>query len=464
MAHCFVHREEVSEHAVRWGAKFVFFAGAGETTKRCLLEGYDTRHRQDNSMLRVTIRMDMLSGDILFKVPTGDTATTPQPAQEETGDLSGGSIASGSSGFDPVPTILDHSSELMPPPPVPLQLDDIIPDSGLGNHEPGHSRNNSNTSQMSKASGYSSLSQNGIFSSARYTASVNLTLVALHGTEPLLTALPRTSMTPGPTQPRYPEKSRNQSLSHRILLRLRYPTYDIPESEPTPDSGPPIRNNPTSSPRKNSTSSISYRTPDSPRKNSIFSLSSRPPISPKQNLTSASPKFSYGPRKMSTSSPRASPMTNNNENGCICALHEQKQKLLDGAVTNVATMKQGMRCSDEDLLREDGSPTELMQRRKSTPSGSGLSESGGGSLERAKIAAERRKKPQEESGSATLSGKESRVEVTRVNPDDLIAELLQETNFNPDETAENGSTALGSHQVKSETSSRPLKQVVMDKS
>jgi hypothetical protein len=44
------------------------FAGSGQTTRRCLLEGYDTRHRQDNSMLTVAIRMNMLSGDILFKV------------------------------------------------------------------------------------------------------------------------------------------------------------------------------------------------------------------------------------------------------------------------------------------------------------------------------------------------------------------------------------------------------------
>jgi hypothetical protein len=44
------------------------FAGSGQTTRRCLLEGYDTRHRQDNSMLTVAIRMNMLSGDVLFKV------------------------------------------------------------------------------------------------------------------------------------------------------------------------------------------------------------------------------------------------------------------------------------------------------------------------------------------------------------------------------------------------------------
>lgn len=45
------------------------YAGAGETCKKALLEGYDNRHtRQDNSMLRFSIKMNMLSGDVLFKV------------------------------------------------------------------------------------------------------------------------------------------------------------------------------------------------------------------------------------------------------------------------------------------------------------------------------------------------------------------------------------------------------------
>lgn len=43
-------------------------AGAGETTRRCLLEGYDPRRRQDNSVLRLRIKMNMISGDPLFKV------------------------------------------------------------------------------------------------------------------------------------------------------------------------------------------------------------------------------------------------------------------------------------------------------------------------------------------------------------------------------------------------------------
>lgn len=43
------------------------FAGAGVIHKKALLEGYDARHRQDNSMLHFTLTMLLLSGDILFK-------------------------------------------------------------------------------------------------------------------------------------------------------------------------------------------------------------------------------------------------------------------------------------------------------------------------------------------------------------------------------------------------------------
>lgn len=52
------------------------FAGAGVTSRRCLLEGYNTRHRQDNSMLRIKVKMTMLSGDILFKAPPSSMKTT----------------------------------------------------------------------------------------------------------------------------------------------------------------------------------------------------------------------------------------------------------------------------------------------------------------------------------------------------------------------------------------------------
>lgn len=43
------------------------YAGSGETSRRFLLEGYDSRHRLDNSLLRVGIKLHMVSGDIVFK-------------------------------------------------------------------------------------------------------------------------------------------------------------------------------------------------------------------------------------------------------------------------------------------------------------------------------------------------------------------------------------------------------------
>ncbi|XP_065343963.1 EEIG family member 2 isoform X3 [Cloeon dipterum] len=384
-------REEVTEHAVRWGANFRFvckmsanistgildpcllrisvrkevkggrtfqklgfidlnlaeFAGAGEMTRRYLLEGYDTKHRQDNSMLKVTIRMDMLAGDILFKVPTPPVIATNN--QEENADLSGGSIASGSSGFGSLPKkrpplfgselvpAMEHPSlaaDLMPPPMPPPDFDaPAIPTNHITvdslAHEPGHSRNNSNTSQMSKASGYSSLSQS-----------------------------------------QHSRQSSSGDSGHTRLLA-------------------------------------------------------------------------------------------------------QHRKHHEGAL-------RAAKCSDDDLVEDCDSPTELLQRRRSTPnpsSGSGLSESGGGSLERAKLAGERRKKglPEESSQSSVITtGKESRVEVTRVNPNELIAELLQTTNLEQDESAEtsglqlfiakDGTTAFGSHDVKRQASSGAFQQVVMDKS
>lgn len=77
--------------------------------------------------------------------------------------------------------------------------------------------------------------------------------------------------------------------------------------------------------------------------------------------------------------------------------------------------------------------------RNPSPSSLVLSETG--SLDRAKAALERRKKAQvQETDLNTVSG---RVEVTRVNPDHLIAELLKNTNLDQsDESAESKSTYM----------------------
>lgn len=127
------NREEVKNHTVKWGQKFEFpckmtsnastgvldpctvrisirkeikggrsyqklgfidlnlaeFAGSGLTSRKCLLEGYDTRHRQDNSMLNVSIRMHMIQGDILFKVPSPSPKSKAIPPQENLGGMGG---------------------------------------------------------------------------------------------------------------------------------------------------------------------------------------------------------------------------------------------------------------------------------------------------------------------------------------------------------------------------------------
>ncbi|BES92938.1 unnamed protein product [Nesidiocoris tenuis] len=216
------NREEVQDHKVKWGSKFEFvckmsasastgvldpcmlrvsvrkelkggrsfqklgftdlnlaeYAGSGFTQRKCLLEGYDLRRRQDNSMLSLTIRMNMLAGDILFKVPSPTIKPKTVSADEQPketaepeavmpndrrDDFSGGSIASVSSGFGSLskkrpplftetPSV-DGEDGVLPVEAYPSSV--VAPlDEGL---DLGHSRNPSNTSQMSKGSGYGSM-------------------------------------------------------------------------------------------------------------------------------------------------------------------------------------------------------------------------------------------------------------------------------------------------------------------
>ncbi|XP_053693399.1 uncharacterized protein LOC128741538 [Sabethes cyaneus] len=209
------NREEVRNHTVKWGQKFEFpckmtsnastgvldpctvrisvrkeikggrsyqklgfidlnlaeFAGSGLTSRKCLLEGYDTRHRQDNSMLNVSIRMHMIQGDILFKVPSPSpkSKTIPQDnlvlglppttvgvppavvapvAANRVPTKDDSSIASGSSGFDSLtkkktPLLADYQQS--------FELDPqsfLVTDSGISeSSEPPSSMLDSTASQ-----------------------------------------------------------------------------------------------------------------------------------------------------------------------------------------------------------------------------------------------------------------------------------------------------------------------------
>ncbi|XP_035213102.1 protein FAM102A-like isoform X1 [Stegodyphus dumicola] len=148
------------------------FAGAGLTSRRYLLEGYDSKHRQDNSMLQITIEMFLLAGDPCFKTPSvravaplRDKPQIQLPADKKGEDYSGDSLASGSSGFGSLPrkqrpNLL--SSELVTGSnDEKSKEDDHVPE-----FERGHSRNSSYASQHSKASGYGSLASHSRQSSA----------------------------------------------------------------------------------------------------------------------------------------------------------------------------------------------------------------------------------------------------------------------------------------------------------
>ncbi|XP_077078113.1 EEIG family member 2 isoform X1 [Siphateles boraxobius] len=61
------------------------FAGSGSTTRHCLLEGYNTKNaRQDNSILKVIINMQLMSGDPCFKTPPSTSMTIGFPGDTET--------------------------------------------------------------------------------------------------------------------------------------------------------------------------------------------------------------------------------------------------------------------------------------------------------------------------------------------------------------------------------------------
>lgn len=111
------------------------FAGSGNTTRRCLLEGYDTKNtRQDNSILKVIIGTQLMSGDPCFKTPPS-TATVVGLQSEGEGLLEerrrGDSQKSSESRESKCPVVSDD----------------------LGGC--GHSRTSSYASQQSKVSGYS---------------------------------------------------------------------------------------------------------------------------------------------------------------------------------------------------------------------------------------------------------------------------------------------------------------------
>ncbi|XP_016354893.1 EEIG family member 2 [Sinocyclocheilus anshuiensis] len=114
------------------------FAGSGSTTRRCLLEGYDTKNtRQDNSILKVIISTQLMSGDPCFKTPPSTATVIGIQGDAE-------SLLEDRKGGDTQKPFLSLSETSGKCGSLPDEL-------GLC----GHSRTSSYASQQSKVSGYS---------------------------------------------------------------------------------------------------------------------------------------------------------------------------------------------------------------------------------------------------------------------------------------------------------------------
>ncbi|XP_007255862.2 protein FAM102A [Astyanax mexicanus] len=138
------------------------FAGSGSTVRCCILEGYDTKNtRQDNSILKVTIGMTLLSGDPCFKTPLSTAKTTAFAGQDPSLqlDCKGEGTAdkpTAPAGFNPGITTSRSLKSRAPAPcsGLPEVLDENLSSPDEVFHT-GHSRNSSYASQQSKVSGYS---------------------------------------------------------------------------------------------------------------------------------------------------------------------------------------------------------------------------------------------------------------------------------------------------------------------
>ncbi|XP_051969498.1 protein FAM102A-like isoform X5 [Xyrauchen texanus] len=162
------------------------FAGSGSTVRCCILEGYNTKNtRQDNSILKVTIGMTLLSGDPCFKTPVSTVKTIAIAGQDPSLQLDrkGEGTADHS-----VPTLASNSRRSLKNRPVNNSggLQEGLEENLCSPEEvfhTGHSRNSSFASQQSKISGYST----------EYSRSSSLTDLSQYRCNPLTSSSSNTS-------------------------------------------------------------------------------------------------------------------------------------------------------------------------------------------------------------------------------------------------------------------------------
>ncbi|XP_049908370.1 protein FAM102A isoform X1 [Epinephelus moara] len=135
------------------------FAGSGSTVRCCILEGYDTKNtRQDNSILKVTIGMTLLSGDPCFKTPPSTAKSVSTGDEDPTLQLdckgeSTDSTVQPRGGIMEGPRVFKHRQSSVRSSGLPEEGESVSsPDDVF---HTGHFRSSSYASQHSKISGYS---------------------------------------------------------------------------------------------------------------------------------------------------------------------------------------------------------------------------------------------------------------------------------------------------------------------
>ncbi|XP_029467396.1 protein FAM102A isoform X2 [Rhinatrema bivittatum] len=129
------------------------FAGSGFTIRCCLLEGYDTKNtRQDNSILKVTVGMSLLSGDPCFKTPPSTAKYICTPGQDSLLQLTCKGEGMGAAAVGTAHQTTARLSILSSG--VLEEADQNLSSLEEAFHL-GHSRNSSYASQRSKISAYS---------------------------------------------------------------------------------------------------------------------------------------------------------------------------------------------------------------------------------------------------------------------------------------------------------------------
>ncbi|XP_017315897.1 protein FAM102A isoform X1 [Ictalurus punctatus] len=185
------------------------FAGSGSTVRCCILEGYDTKNtRQDNSILKVTIGMTLLSGDPCFKTPPSTAKTTGLAGQDPSLQLDCKGEGTGNNATPPMGISPRISTSRMLKPRTSMQVSGLpeVLDENLSSPEEvfhtGHSRNSSYASQQSKVSVMSVLPAGY---STEHSGSSSLTDLSQHrrnaSTSSSNASAGTTTATEGPAEP-----------------------------------------------------------------------------------------------------------------------------------------------------------------------------------------------------------------------------------------------------------------------